>query len=159
MATYGVSKEISAEACENIKIIHPYGCIGKLPWQTMKNGDVVFEYGHVENNLSSVYNKIRTFNEENNCDNVSLVKKIIEDYELIVFLGFGFHDQNISFIRPNLNNKSKTILGTVYGFSDFNSREIERKLGSIFSIDRNMVQIYLSKEDSGTFIESVQQAL
>src|SRR5579872_3061022 len=79
----------------NLNIIHPYGKVGNLPWQSRENA-VRFGGEPMEDSLATISQNIRTYNEQIETNGELLqVRKQISKAGRIIFLGFHFHKQNM----------------------------------------------------------------
>jgi hypothetical protein len=83
---------------EKLTIIHPYGIIGKLPWQTRQDA-VPFGAEQRRHDIAQLSTQIRTYHEQIT-DNEELrkIRTLIADAERIIFLGFHFHKQNMELL-------------------------------------------------------------
>jgi hypothetical protein len=94
-----------AEAAElinaHLRIRHPYGTIGKLPWQGGGDGLAFGEFKPGENDLVRMSQGIRTYNEEvEEGAELEAARAAIKTAQRVVFLGFHFHKQNVDLITP-----------------------------------------------------------
>jgi hypothetical protein len=93
-----------------LKIFHPYGVVGNLPWQSRTNA-VHFGGGRF-NDLAELSEQIRTYNEEvEDAKKVDTIRDEILRAKRIVFLGFHFHKQNVELLSPSPS--SSPVSGTV----------------------------------------------
>jgi hypothetical protein len=78
-----------------LKVIRPYGRIGPLEWQ----GDGGIPFGGTDESLYeavTAMSNIRTFTDQIEGSPVlGDINKPLEDAQLLVILGFGFHQQNM----------------------------------------------------------------
>jgi hypothetical protein len=91
---FGLTAEETVRSISSLNMIRPYGSVGLLPWQT---GDVPFG-DQIQNHerLFALSTNVRTFTEQNLTAEVeSAIKSAIEKARLVIFLGFGFHQQNM----------------------------------------------------------------
>jgi hypothetical protein len=58
---YSLEANVVSELINKIQILHPYGSVGKLPWQNSNNTQV--PYGSERTNLLALAKQIKTFNE------------------------------------------------------------------------------------------------
>ncbi len=104
---YAISNEEAVDLVKKLSIIHPYG----------KVEDVAF--GTTRTDYAELAASIKTYTERVHVAEV--IDKIHEEVlraETITFLGFGYHDQNMSLIEPvNPIPIPKDIFGTAYGMS------------------------------------------
>jgi hypothetical protein len=102
-----------------LKIYHPYGVVGALPWQDLRT-HVSFGGRHRNANLIDIANQIRTFSERVEGDDPTLtaIRLEVQEAEQIVFLGFGFHELNMKLLNPETTSKVRRAFGTAKGISD-----------------------------------------
>jgi hypothetical protein len=84
---------------DGLKIFHPYGVVGSLPWQNAKS---VVPFGGNEdgNDYAALIDGIKTFNEQiEEGDELQAMREEVARAERILFLGFHFHDQNMELLR------------------------------------------------------------
>jgi hypothetical protein len=108
---YGIANQEAVGLVKKLTIIHPYG----------KVEDVAF--GTARTDYAELAAGIKTYTER--VHSAEVVDKIHEEVlraETIVFLGFGYHDQNMAIIEPvEPISISKDIFGTAYGMSTSDS--------------------------------------
>jgi hypothetical protein len=101
-AAYSLSEDKAYEIVKNINIIHPYGQIGELPHFTTENKPML-EFGarlDRKNDIFEFAKGIRTYAEQaHDPGNVRGIHDAIAYCELLVFLGFGFNNQNLDLLR------------------------------------------------------------
>lgn len=84
---------------QKLKILHPYGLVGNLPWQSRTN--FVQCGGGAGNNQAALSNQIRTYNEEvDDKQKIADIRGALAEAQLIMFLGFHFHKQNVELLSP-----------------------------------------------------------
>ena len=104
---YDFSDVEAAELVKEIKIFHPYGDVGTLPWI---DGTGAIDFG-VEPGapiLLDLAKNIKTFKEgtDSNSSKIEEIRKKMGAADRLVFLGFDFHDINMQLITPlHLGNK------------------------------------------------------
>lgn len=90
----GIDEPRAASIVQDLKIIRPYGGIGSiLPAST----DFV-AYGG-ETDLLKVIPRIRTYTESEAIHDGSALESAIVNARLVMFLGFGFHAQNMELLK------------------------------------------------------------
>lgn len=100
--SYGVSDGVAAEALADMPIVHPYGDLGRLSWQVDKPGLPFGRVDYAQRNLPTVAHRIRTFYEQLQDEGeMNEIRCAVAEAEQIIFLGFGFHPQNVEMIRAN----------------------------------------------------------
>jgi hypothetical protein len=88
-----------AEHMKGLRIYHPYGSVGDLPWQSgegIEFGAEADEFGLLKSS-----SRIRTFNEEvEDRTKTGEIQDAIRNATRVIFLGFHFHPQNVDLITP-----------------------------------------------------------
>jgi len=128
-----------------LKIIHPYGVVGCLPWQGM---GVKVPFGgraRQGENLLSLSRQIKTFTEyEQDVSIVSEIRRLVQGADTIVFLGFAFHPQNMELLKVTEKSIDKTIYSTTSGISKNDARVVRKKIAESFAPPGT--RIYINKE-------------
>ncbi|MBN2863887.1 MAG: hypothetical protein JXN62_12030, partial [Bacteroidales bacterium] len=110
------------EIMSSIEIIHVYGKVGDLEWQ---NDKIDVPFGYTLQNTDELVRfaeNIRTFTEQmepNNEDHLR-IKELMKNTKKLVFLGFGFENQNMKILSPDVNKDSgirRKCYGTIKGIS------------------------------------------
>jgi hypothetical protein len=130
-----MDEQTAASLVNQAYIFHPYGSIGRLPWQTEGNANAV-PYGGFnpqrldEQTLMRMAKGIRTYTERiAESDALTRMKQEVADAETIIFLGFGFHQQNMDLLTPNDRCQQLVrVLATTFGMSNPNSREVTGRI-------------------------------
>jgi hypothetical protein len=101
-----------AELMKGLRIYHPYGSVGDLPWQSgdgIEFGAEVDEFGLLKSS-----SRIRTFNEEvEDTTKIGEIRDAMCAASRVIFLGFHFHPQNLALITPP-NAQSRAAKQVVY---------------------------------------------
>lgn len=95
---YDLTEPESAEVCRAIRIYHPYGFLGPLRYQDPSN---CVPYGGEVNarRLIEIAARIRTYSEAfEETSDPSYVASALAETRRVVFLGFGFHPQNVQLL-------------------------------------------------------------
>ena len=125
---YSIEFHQASELANSLVISHPYGSLGPLT----KHSSDSFEFGDDDfQDAAAKSSRIRTYTEGViEKDVLSLIKLQVSAAERIVFLGFGYHGQNIDILRcdPSLTNIKKQIIGTSIGIADAARKDLELKL-------------------------------
>lgn len=142
---YGVEPQEAADVIATLDITHPYGQVGKLPWQSPMQG---IGFGQVPqgDRVLSLADDIKTFTEQAHDDaEKEHWREIISNCDQIIFLGFGFHRQNVDLLR--LDHELAVypdVYATVFGTSREDQKVFSRRLQSLFGS-----QSYASRSDRG----------
>ncbi len=132
----GVNGEAAASAISNLKMIRPYGSIGPLNIE-LAGGiakDAVPFGGGRRSDLFLIAKNIQTFTEQSeDLEISSLIDDVIEAASLVIFLGFGFHQQNLALFRPGVGRaraNARAVMASVFGIDRLNYKTIENHLES-----------------------------
>jgi hypothetical protein len=98
---YKLSDNQAGELVATLKIFHPYGTVGFLPWQNAQVPQSAFGERQYLSNLDERAAEIRTFTEGQKADDTEQLRRRIAEAHVIVFLGFGFHELNMELLRPD----------------------------------------------------------
>jgi hypothetical protein len=130
---YGIGPEEAADVISTLDITHPYGQVGKLPWQNPASG---IGFGELprDDRLLRLADEIKTFTEQAHDDSEKEHwRDVIGSCEQIVFLGFGFHQQNVDLISLENNlEKYPDVYATVYKTSYEDRNVFHRRLKRLF---------------------------
>jgi hypothetical protein len=131
----GVTKEIAASVVARLKMIRPYGSMGKLDWSGRH------EVGFGDDNGTDIFlvsQNIRTFTEQvENTEVESSIDESLESASLVLFVGFGFHQQNLALFKLGKGkNRSdvQTVLATSRGIDPTNYDAIKDSLDYRFNL-------------------------
>ncbi|MDR4496728.1 MAG: hypothetical protein MRK02_02200 [Candidatus Scalindua sp.] len=135
---YKLPETEAAMLVKNIKIFHPYGEVGTLPWIHPK-GAVEFGSKPYPKDLLDIAKQIKTFT-EGVTPNLSEIKEIREHMFLtskLVFLGFAFHELNMDLISPSsLYDKNQfgriMCFATTLMISDSDKEIIEEQIKDLY---------------------------
>jgi hypothetical protein len=113
---YGLDVTRFRAILATLPIHRPYGSVGRLPWQAGVGPAV--EFGCPEpQSVADVSRSLRTFTEQvSDEDALQAMRAAVSGADRIVFLGFGFHRQNLELISSSIRSHSE-ILGTAMGVS------------------------------------------
>ena len=147
---YGLSADSSASLVNAMKIFHPYGMVGSLPWSA---GSAQMEFGAEPSaqHLMRLAEQIKTFTEGTNPEASDIVKirRQVATTDTLVFLGFAYHRQNLELLqRPtgykNDGERAFKCYGTAFGISEADLNEIESEIRELcglplfFNLDTNL---------------------
>jgi hypothetical protein len=89
----------------SLRVIRPYGSLGRLPWQDAKGiefGFDPFQSGKLEETAKGII----TYTEQTDHRNVRAeISTVISNAELIIFIGFGFHQKNLTLLKSRANDR------------------------------------------------------
>lgn len=136
---YALESNAITKIMARLKIFHPYGSVGKLPWQE-QDQTLQVPYGAERYNLLELSKQIKTYNEsvDENAEIEQIAHKIHEA-NIIVFLGFAFHEQNLNMLDPKANSMPKRVYATTSGISDSNCTIIMSAIGDLLKSNQHMM--------------------
>lgn len=107
---------------KDLKIIHPYGQVGRLPWQVNPSDGVAFGADADGSNLPAITKQLRTFTEGSD-DRAMLarMRKTISEAEQVVYLGFAYGAMNMELLKIEDDGPEKQVYGTTLGMSQQNA--------------------------------------
>jgi hypothetical protein len=111
---FGLSDAEAFEILSRVEIIHPYGSLGSL---NPALEDAV-SFGADSSRLFQISKKIQTFTESVDSETVQRAQQFIADADTLVFLGFGFLNQNMDVLAPRVQCEATRIHATTKGISD-----------------------------------------
>jgi hypothetical protein len=118
-----------------LKIIRPYGTIGKLDWT--ERHEVGFGDSSI-GDLFLVSRNIRTFTEQIEQPSIAAaIDQALQAARVVIFLGFGFHEQNLALFKvgsgSHRNNISR-VLATSLGIDEMNYDAMRSRLHASFGL-------------------------
>ena len=148
---YNMQPEEASATLKHLEIYHPYGMVGKLPWQSDKIDG--FEFGDTPNSMQllAIASELRTFTEgiDPLNSNISAIRAILSSAHRIAFLGFAFHRLNIELLFPKQadgrkNQRDCRVYATAHGISTADIHVISQELTNFGGIFYD--QMYLEKD-------------
>ena len=150
MSYFNASPQQAIDCVSNLEIIHPYGRVGYLRWQ---QHSPLVEFGNSDCDLTNVAGGIQTFTESANKGIIDDVKKLIGNAETLVFLGYGFLEQNNALLRVESSNVRR-VFATTYGISETDVPIIKDEILKIVSKrEPKSLLHYQNKKFAEIFIE------
>lgn len=135
---YGIDEAGAAALLKNLKIYHPYGTVGRLPWQ---GGAPRMEFGGEPSvaNLLQLTQEIRTFTEGTDPDSSDIkeLRAKVRDADVALFLGFAYHSMNLALLQaesPHRSPNRARYFGTTFGMSQSDSDLVKEDLLSVASV-------------------------
>jgi hypothetical protein len=109
---------------KNLKILHVYGQVSPLKWQDPEQG-VDYKPEIKEPLLEKMTANIKTIYEQEESPELNEARNLLEQAELIFFLGFGYAPENMKILRlPRIIPPGNCwVYGTAFGL---NTRQTER---------------------------------
>lgn len=135
VTAYGMDlKDAQRLISQRLQIHHPYGAIGRLPWQIGDTPDHAWG-NEAPWNMLNIAQGLRTCSEAMAQPQVlNAMRKAVGNAQRIVFLGFGYHPQNLDLLIDGSLSHNPEILASIHGVSKQNLpvalRQIKRKTGN-----------------------------
>jgi hypothetical protein len=124
----GMTHDEAARLVLDLEIFHPYGMVGYLPWQ---DGSEPIPFGSTDHGpkLLSLSSQIKTFSERvEDKDELMKMRQLVQDAEIVVFLGFAFHPSNMKLIKPTQDSNIKQVFPTTLGISDSDVDRVKHEI-------------------------------
>jgi hypothetical protein len=113
---YHLSFDEAIKVLDVLRIHYPYGNLGPLTNQPSRRSGLGNEtYGQ---DLIASSGRLRTFTEQVKSSLIQAMHDDTADAEIVVFLGFAFHPQNLRLLFDGAPWQVRRILGTGKGLSD-----------------------------------------
>ena len=132
---YGMPlKEAQQLVAARLRIIHPYGTIGRLPWQQGDQPEI--EWGTEQPwNIQNLALHIRTASEvERDQSMLRAIRAAVTGAKRLVFLGFGFQPQNVDMLVDYSLSHEPEVMVAIQDMSqllqDMIVRMLKRKTGT-----------------------------
>lgn len=111
---FGMSlADAQALIAAKLRIIHPYGTVGRLPWQAGDKAEVEWA-SEAPANIHNLMSQVRTAGEVMRDQNLLIkMRTVVAESRRIAFLGFGFQPLNVDMlIDHGLTNDAEVIVST-----------------------------------------------
>jgi hypothetical protein len=132
---YGIDERDAASLICELKIYHPYGTVGPLPWYG-KAESVEFGADVYPEQLLNLASQVKTFTEGTNqrSSDISEIRDAMMTSQTVLFLGFSFHQLNLDLIYANDNKEQDSVNARYYatakGLSESNCELIHAELAA-----------------------------
>ncbi|MDF0581268.1 hypothetical protein [Bradyrhizobium yuanmingense] len=137
----GISTEDAGGIVSKLNIIRPYGGLGSIvPGQK----DHLSFGGGATTDLFTMLGRIRTFTESEVLHDKHELSKALSSASLIMFLGFGFHAQNLELLaltKPHSVRDLK-VLATTFAVHEANIPELKLAIGRTCRTDPERVETF-----------------
>ncbi|WP_299862880.1 hypothetical protein [uncultured Hoeflea sp.] len=132
---YKVDENTASELINNASFLHPYGQIGKLPWQNSDLPSLEFGGGN-KRNLYEISQSILTFSEQiEDAEELSAIRAAIHEADQLIFLGFSFGESNMQLLQPKRTRDTNRVIATAFGISDPDRDVILHQLKDLCMLD------------------------
>ena len=119
---YGISDSRSKRIVTELNMFRPYGTIGNLPWQP--GAGLAFGESPQPARLFEASTNIFTFSEGATEKVRSQIQAALARARVCIFIGFGFHTQNMNLLRSGSAEAWRRAYATVKGISPENHRDL-----------------------------------
>lgn len=155
---YRISGKEAASLLKHIRIHHPYGSVGLLPWHGA-SGSIEFGAEPDARQVLELSKKIKTFTEGTNPESSDIadIKSHICNSNKLVFIGFAFHELNMELITPfHCEGNRPSCYATTFGISDSDQEAVESQVKQLYKKD---VQVRLANLRCGDFFNEYWRSL
>jgi len=137
MKRFLIGRQRAEEIMGSFRIHHPYGVVGRLPWQDSHVGIPYGGNDHYSDLLTAV-KELRTFSEGVEDGHVAEIRKILAEAETILIVGFGFLSINMELLNVGGPLREKQVYATAF---DIDEREIPVLRGKLAGPLRTRVEL------------------
>jgi SIR2-like domain len=155
---YRLDDEYATDLLKTLRIYHPYGSTGELPWEE-QNG-VRFGSDQLHGRLLQIAYKIKTFTEQ--IEDETLVAQMRSSTQTaghIIFLGFGFHRQNIELVSAERPRSCQRIFATAMNISISDKAVIENALRGAFEPEYRSIDIKMHDGDCPSLFDNYWRSI
>lgn len=145
MNYYGIEVQEAADLLNNLRIFHPYGSLGPLPWAGRANA---IDFGATPNpsKLLSIAGELKTFTEGTDAHSeIGIIRSTLQSAGRVAFLGFAFNRQNLELLYSSvINNVPKRnipVYGTTCDISESNVQVIADELNGLAGYMRDGLRL------------------
>jgi hypothetical protein len=143
---YGMDKNEAFSTLSDCHIIHPYGVIAELP---IRGAGIPFGGGEdFDHDCVTPSASIKIFTEQ--IASGEMLQQLHDEIvraEQIVFLGFGYLDENMILLQPGKKMTLKPVLGTAHTMSESNRNAVKTRLAQFFNGGRDGILPAMLIED------------
>lgn len=154
---YKISESRAAELIGQVRIYHPYGVVGDLPWQNPAN-HIAYGADPTAEQLIALKDQIKTFTEgtDPNSSDLARIRAALGFAPRVLFLGFAYHQLNLRLLAPQRTPPEgglRRVIGTALGLSAADCAEISTELGTMFQCTGGHIQLRNDLTAAGVFAE------
>jgi hypothetical protein len=132
----GIEEDAASLIVGSLKMIRPYGSVGPL----LRNSPGYVSFGGSVDSFRSI-GRIRTYTESEALhDNLHLIGAL-QEADLVIFLGFGFHPQNLNLLQLP-DPRQKFVMATVRKVHEANRPDIASAVAGRLRIDARHVELF-----------------
>lgn len=146
---YAIEDVEAVPIMEGLKVYRPYGGLGALPWMPAPHSP----FGPEHPDTLTMASGISIYTEElGERPDLVEMQGMLQAASNIVFLGFGFHKQNMELISPEAGpSNPPRVLATMYGEPDPVVQVVTARIHSAYGVQAN-IHLGYRPVDSTQFI-------
>lgn len=115
---FDTSAKVIESLLANVTFLHPYGVIGRLPWQSGAGPQVEYGAEVAPLQLLDLASGIRTFSERvASGDFLDQLRSEMASADTVAYLGFSFHPQNMELLEVDGTGRVRRVYGTALAIS------------------------------------------
>ncbi|MDR6126684.1 hypothetical protein QE361_001933 [Sphingomonas sp. SORGH_AS802] len=142
---FNIDGDRAALVLSQVQFIHPYGSLGPLPWQALNGRRKGVRFGaQGPIDYWELSQEVHTFTEAVESDTDRSIKVAVAQASTIVFLGFGFNEQNVRLLTPHGSKNAKSAFTTAKGISLLSHETLRRTLVSF--MDHRNPNVWIENE-------------
>jgi len=155
---YAIDTDQAEELVRSIEIYHPYGTVGALPWYAEEHA-IAFGADPSAHQLLDLASQIKTFTEgtDPGSSDIGEIRKRVAEAQILLFLGFAFHRQNLDLIRPKTppinRSREASCFATAVGISSSDCDLIAHEVARILNIPMSHIAFRPDLDCAGLFRE------
>ncbi|MCB2045437.1 MAG: hypothetical protein KDE61_04995 [Novosphingobium sp.] len=138
VVAFGMSlQEAQRLVAQRLTIVHPFGTVGRLPWQGGENADV--EWGREQPwNIQNLAMQIRTPGEVMRDQRaLTNIRALVTGAKRLVLLGFGYQPQNVDMLIDYSLSHDPEVLGTLMGVPSSSHESVYKMLRRKTGIEKD----------------------
>jgi hypothetical protein len=157
---FGIPEQEAVEIAGRATILRPYGSVGAIISRGQQQ-IIPFGGNEIAAGCIEISKNIKTYTEQVDLgDNLSAIKDAVKSAMTVIFLGFGFHEQNLNLISSPGGASARRIFGTTLGESGENRTLIERRMRALLDVNaRNNCGIFLPPSSCGKLLEDFSRSI
>lgn len=159
--TYSIEEKTARDIVKKLRIYHPYGTVGDLPWQEKNQFDITFGKEITADQLLEQTNKIKTYSEQTaEQETLNAIRQEIRTANTLIFLGMAYHKQNLDLLMPEAETKVRKIYGTSFGISESNKEIHKTELRPFLdSTGKAVDHVYLNDLKCSNFLDEYSKSI
>ena len=159
---YAISESQASVLLGCLRVFHPYGVVGALPWQ---NGTTRIAFGDQPSpsQLLDLAAQLKTFAEGTDPDSsdIQSLRQSLSDSTVVLFLGFAYHRMNLQLLKtdaPHRDPSQVRYFGTTKGMSNSDCELVRTDLTSLASVNYDAITLR-NDLTCGTFFREYWRSL